>query len=384
MEMGGGYMTMPVVKFALENKEVAVEKGTLLVHAARAAGIWLETPCSGTGCCGKCKLQVSSLSALELLPASRPLAENEQQAGWVLACRAQVYQDVTVYYSKAQDVSLHIVGDGMSRKVTRHPAFDKKSCGAKTQVLYADGSSGLEDGDTTADAYGAVIDIGTTTLAAALVDCLTGKEVASVSALNPQCAYAQDVVRRIVGDGKAVGICGSGLIDLVGELVRTGVIETSGRLIKPDMCHLPETLRSRLAVYNGKPAFQVAPDVYLTQMDIRQVQLAKSAIRAGIDAMLMRTKISACDLDRVYIASSFGFHLREESLFHIGMLPQTLAGKLTFVGNTSKSGGVLLLLDQTSREDVKHLVSKIPCIELADDANFEKMFVQYMKFDMGQ
>lgn len=377
-------MTMPVVKFALENKEAAVEKGTLLVHAVRAAGIWLETPCSGTGCCGKCKVQVSSLSALELLPASRPLAENEQQAGWVLACRAQVYQNVTVYYGKAQDVSLHIVGDGMSRKVTRHPAFDKKSCGAKTQVLYADGSSGLEDGDTTADAYGAVIDIGTTTLAAALVDCLTGKEVASVSALNPQCAYAQDVVRRIVGDGKAVGICGSGLIDLVGELVRTGVIETSGRLIKPDMCHLPETLRSRLAVYNGKPAFQVAPDVYLTQMDIRQVQLAKSAIRAGIDAMLMRTKISACDLDRVYIAGSFGFHLREESLFHIGMLPQTLAGKLTFVGNTSKSGGVLLLLDQTSREDVKHLVSKIPCIELADDANFEKMFVQHMKFGMGQ
>ena len=185
---------------------------------------------------------------------------------------------------------------------------------------------------------------------------------------------------KTIGGSKAEGICGSGLLDIVGELVRTGVIGKNGRFVKKEKASLPEFLSERLQEYHEKTGFLVAEEVFLTQKDIRQVQLAKGAVRSGIEFLMKQQGITAGEVDRVLIAGSFGFHLRSESLINIGMLPREFEGKIEYVGNTSKTGGAAFLLNRGFREEALDMVSKIKTIELADDPDFEKVFVECLNF----
>ena len=95
--------------------------------------------------------------------------------------------------------------------------------------------------------------------------------------------------------------------------------------------------------------------MYLTQKDVRQVQLAKGAVRSGIDIMLERSELKPEDVDRVLIAGAFGYHLSPESLLTLGLLPPAFAGKIEFVGNTSKTGGHMLLTHAPSPQGVDGL-----------------------------
>ncbi|HEY5974462.1 MAG TPA: ASKHA domain-containing protein, partial [Geobacteraceae bacterium] len=169
-------------------------------------------------------------------------------------------------------------------------------------------------------------------------------------------------------------------MDLVAELVRTGVVNSSGRFCDPAATHLSAPLANRLAREGGKAAFRVSERVALTQGDVRQVQLAKGAIRAGIDLLLAARDITASAIDRVFIAGSFGFHLREESLLTLGLLPPEVAGKVSFLGNTAKSGGALLLLNRDLRDQLASLVPHVAVVELAADPLFDRAFMAAMKF----
>jgi uncharacterized 2Fe-2S/4Fe-4S cluster protein (DUF4445 family) len=182
---------------------------------------------------------------------------------------------------------------------------------------------------------------------------------------------------RVIGGGEATGICGSGLLDIVGELTRHGVVGKNGRFASAvDNEPKKRAIRS----LNGKPAFFITDDVYLTQHDIRQVQLAKGAIRAGIEALLSRLGVSAHAVNRVLIAGSFGYHLNERSLLDIGLLPSDFAGRVRFIGNTSKSGGTAFLLNRDFREQMKDIAGQIDNVELANEPDFEKLFVSSLRF----
>ena len=183
-----------------------------------------------------------------------------------------------------------------------------------------------------------------------------------------------------IGDVKATGICGSGLLDIVGELVRTGVVGPNGKLIAPEKGNYPDALKKHVVLLEGKLAFCVAEDVYLTQKDIRQVQLAKGAVRAGIEALLLSQNVRAEDVDLVEIAGSFGYHLRAKSLINIGLLPKQFEGKVTFVGNTSKSGGKAFLLNTDLRRYMEKLVEKIDSVELSNREGFDKIFLSALNF----
>lgn len=185
---------------------------------------------------------------------------------------------------------------------------------------------------------------------------------------------------RVIGGGPAIGICGSGLIDIAGELVRTGVIEASGRLVPPGTGNYGESLKRRIGEKDGKPAFFLTPDVYLAQQDIRQIQLAKGAIRTGIDMLLAHFGIPSQQVDQVEIAGSFGYHLNEKSLLNLGLLPGDFAGKVRFVGNTSMSGGIAFLLNAGFREKMSRVVKRIEQIELAGGADFEEIFIERLAF----
>lgn len=184
---------------------------------------------------------------------------------------------------------------------------------------------------------------------------------------------------KTIGNTKAVGICGSGLMDAVALLVRYAVVESSGRFTK-DKSKLLIDLRERLADRNGKTVFYLTPDVYLTQGDLRQVQLAKGAVRAGIDVLLARNGLSAAEVDRALIAGSFGYHLTTRSLVDIGLFPVEFDGRVEYVGNTSRTGAEALLLNSSARNELQEIVATIDSVELATDESFTQTFVAAMAF----
>ncbi|MDR3233738.1 MAG: ASKHA domain-containing protein [Planctomycetaceae bacterium] len=178
---------------------------------------------------------------------------------------------------------------------------------------------------------------------------------------------------QVIGNVPAAGICGSGLLDITGELVRTGIIGRNGRF---SVTEKSEQLREK----EGKKAFFITDDVYLTQNDVRQIQLAKGAIRSGIESLLTALDLTADEIQLVEIAGSFGYHLNEKSLLDIGLLPAALKGKVRFVGNTAQSGGIAFLLNKEFREKMSTAVTEIKKIELANDEGFEKLFVASLAF----
>ena len=184
---------------------------------------------------------------------------------------------------------------------------------------------------------------------------------------------------KTIGNAPPVGLCGSGLLDVVGELAAHGGVDKNGRFQTNGS--LPDRAwKNRFGLLDGKPVFRIAVPVYLSQKDVRQVQLAKAAVRAGIELMLRANHLTAAQVDRVLIAGSFGFHLRTASLIHLGLLPREFKDRVEFVGNTSKSGARAFLLNRRLRDELKQLAQRVRVLELANDPAFEKTFIQALSF----
>lgn len=189
-----------------------------------------------------------------------------------------------------------------------------------------------------------------------------------------------EIEYRTIGNQKAEGICGSGLFDIVGELVRVRIIKKNGRFLPPDKLAEKDSLKAHLKEYEGKLAFEIADGIFLTLKDIRQVQLAKGAVRSGVEALMKSQNVEAGQLDQVLIAGSFGYHLRAKSLVNLALLPAEFLDKIEFVGNTSKTGGNAFLLNRDFREEMKDLVEQIQCVELANIDGFNDLFVKCLNF----
>jgi len=187
------------------------------------------------------------------------------------------------------------------------------------------------------------------------------------------------VTVRTIDEAPAVGLCGSGLIDAVAELVVQGVVEPSGRFTRA-VADLAPGLREALIRRDGKAFFHLTPEVSLSQSDIRQMQLAKGAVRAGIDVLLARNGLTAAQVDRALIAGSFGYHLTARSLIDLGLFPPEFDGRIEYVGNTSLTGALALLTHAESRTRLIAQVATVEPVELANDEAFTKMFVTAMGF----
>lgn len=185
---------------------------------------------------------------------------------------------------------------------------------------------------------------------------------------------------KVIGETKATGICGSGLLDIVGELISQGVIGKNGRFVDPEKSNIHPSLKEKLVKVDGKLVFRITDRVYLSQKDVRQVQLAKGAVRAGIEFLLDNKDIDASGVEKVLIAGSFGYHLRAKSLINIGLLPNEFKGKIQFIGNTSKSGGQAFLLNNNYRHQMKQIVEDVDVLELANYKDFDKVFVNCLGF----
>jgi uncharacterized 2Fe-2S/4Fe-4S cluster protein (DUF4445 family) len=551
------------VTFLPEGKTIEVKKNISILDAARQAGVLIESPCGGVGTCGKCRVKIKPGFYKNIkFGKNSHLSLKDKKEGFVLSCETFIMGDIIVDVPQTKNNrEIKIVDHGKSFNIIFDNYITKKYFKDEniTQV-FADGILiAKETADTKNKNYGLAIDIGTTTLVVSLVDVNTGNEIDSVSSLNPQSSYAQDVLSRIrfasdndglstmfdlvlenfnnsineicrknnvdkkyiyeavfsgnttmihlatktnpsslgkypytpvikggdyvqskslglnisefglvylppimsayvgaditsgilaselfnekgivlfvdigtngemvlakngkliatstaagpafegmnishgmragdgaierfdihnetinietIGDSLPQGICGSGLLDIVGEFVANNIINKSGKFKENVL------FNNNLAIVENAKLFRIYEDVSISQKDIRQVQLAKGAVRAGIEALLKAMDIEKENVDKVLIAGSFGYHLSPKSLINIGLLPKEFDGKIEFLGNTSKSGGIAFLLNKTYRKNMKKITQNIEVLELANIKDFEKIFVKELSFELAE
>lgn len=600
------------VNFLPDRKHVYVIKGSPVFEAAGRAGILLAAPCGGEGKCGKCRVKVikGRLSEPSLKEKSA-LKPGEMSEGFRLSCQALILGDCSLEVPASSMVgAMSILVSGRLKSVKLEPGLEKKfvqlperragshlsysgmirertGCRASsppllrkipglvlennegiTAVCRGGTVAGIEKGDTTSRCFGVALDLGTTTLAASLLDLRTGKELALSSSLNPQFKFGDDLINRIhyankskkhlqtisgasvsavngligklsgaagiltsdiykltvagntvmqhlfcginpasmgeipfipavsdpvrlsareaginispageiyvfpviggfvggdsvaatlasgmasskkkrilidigtngeiiagnseklisasaaagpafesarismgmiaspgaiekviinedvhvnvIGNQHPAGICGSGLLDAAAQMLEAGIISSSGRLLKAEELpgSVPAALSARLSVRNGETVFRLSgennhKDVFITQRDIRELQLAKSAIYSGMRILKRKLAMKLEDIEEVLIAGAFGNFIRRSSAKRVGLIPDIPSNRIKFIGNASSSGARLALLSESMRVEAERIADNVKNVELASSPAFHSQFAENMFF----
>lgn len=193
----------------------------------------------------------------------------------------------------------------------------------------------------------------------------------------------EDVEIRVIGDTIPKGICGSGLIEAVGELLRVGLITPDGRLKKREdlSTSLSPALRER--VREGEETYFLLDErggVYLTQGDIRQLQLAKAAIQAGVEVLIEEMGVEAEEIENIYLAGAFGNHIHKGQARRLGLLPDIPLERVHSVGNAAGEGAKLALMSQHFRQEAQIINESVSYIELARHQKFMEYYTDAMFF----
>jgi uncharacterized 2Fe-2S/4Fe-4S cluster protein (DUF4445 family) len=187
---------------------------------------------------------------------------------------------------------------------------------------------------------------------------------------------------QIIGNVQPTGICGSAAIEAIAELLRCDIIEPGGRLRDPG--EVPSNLASRLIEHNGSNTFVLYRDarhlIFLSQDDIRQVQLAKGAIRAGIEVLVERSRIQYEALHDVVLTGSFGAVLQPEWLKSIGIFDENMVHITRFTPEGALTGVEQALTFNDEFMAVEELASKFKVVPLSGTPLFEKKFIHNIDF----
>lgn len=171
-----------------------------------------------------------------------------------------------------------------------------------------------------------------------------------------------EIIYHVIGEGKAAGLCGSGLLDLIAVLLQTQIIDASG--------------------YLAGGVYQIeGTAVTLTQKDVREVQLAKAAIYAGIRLMARHLGIKVEQIQKVMLAGAFGNYMEPASACRIGMIPECLLDRIQPIGNAAGEGAKLCALSREEFEYSKHLAEATEFLELASCPEFQDCYVDALEFE---
>lgn len=178
-----------------------------------------------------------------------------------------------------------------------------------------------------------------------------------------------------IGQKKIKGICGSGALDLLARLIETGYLDASGRFHENE--NNPPYL---IHTSDQTLAFQYADGLCLTQKDVRLLQLAKSAVRTGIEMILQTGRVHPDNLDQICMAGGFGTFLNPARMEAIGLIPENCAPKLVFSGNTALSGCIRLLKDPSQRIFLENRLKTLNYLEVARSKSFMQSFIKNLVF----
>jgi uncharacterized 2Fe-2S/4Fe-4S cluster protein (DUF4445 family) len=194
-----------------------------------------------------------------------------------------------------------------------------------------------------------------------------------------------DIDLSVIGEAEPAGICGSGIISTISQMLEDGLIKKDGSIQSPKYFNENNQVFKRsLIIENERKKylrlnFSENP-ITISQKDIRQVQLAKAAILAGVYTLLQSADIKTDNISRVIIAGQFGLHLSVENLVGCGILPSELSDKITYVGNASKSGACMSLLSRDTKAKMNLMALKIEYIDLSKLDSYQKLFIDCLKF----
>ncbi len=177
-----------------------------------------------------------------------------------------------------------------------------------------------------------------------------------------------------------MGICGSGIIEVVAEMFLAGIIDTDG-VINGDMAARNPRIQASdrtfsYLLYQGAQNGGVT--IKITQNDVRQIQLAKAALYAGVRLLMDRLKIDR--VDRIRLAGAFGSHIDVKYAMVLGLIPDCDLSRVSSAGNAAGTGALMALLDKDARTEIEQVVRRIEKVETAVEADFQQHFVEAMAF----
>ena len=192
---------------------------------------------------------------------------------------------------------------------------------------------------------------------------------------------------KVIGETDPAGICGSGILTVTKELLRTGIVRKTGAFVKAGKFDESDYRSKYIRVdEEGKRSFRMtegtadSDPLYITQGDVRQVQLAKGAILSGFMALMKRAGIGMEDLDKVLIGGQFGAHLPAESITGTGILPFEVEDRIRYVGNTSKTGAYMALMSGKVKREMESLAHEMDYLELGATDNYERLLSECLIF----
>ena len=245
-----------------------------------------------------------------------------------------------------------------------------------TRALWAEGGATL------------VMDIGTNTE----ISLVSGDRILSVScpsgpaleggAIACGMRAAEGAIERVgvenggfvvttIGGGEAVGICGSGVLDAIAAALRLGLLDKGGRI---------QDNNEGVVRLDGKPAIALTADVHILQADVRAVQLAKAAIRTGVDLLLDLFAVAEPDVDRFVIAGAFGQYVDVASAVAIGLLPPLPLDRYAQVGNAAGVGVARMLASTAERAQASEIAGRCRYVELGALPQFQSRFMKNIGF----
>ncbi|QGT99012.1 hypothetical protein SYNTR_0419 [Candidatus Syntrophocurvum alkaliphilum] len=187
---------------------------------------------------------------------------------------------------------------------------------------------------------------------------------------------------NVIGNTLAKGICGSGVIDLIACLRQVDCLDENGVIknnIKTYFDVLDENNYNEIVIINGESTYNGYPIIF-TQEDIRQVQLAKAAIRSAVEVLMTVAKLDYKDLDNIYLAGAFGSFIDPENAIKIGLLPNVAKNKIKNIGNAALDGAILALINKGIKEKAKDLKNITKIIDLANTDNFNDIYIKNIGF----
>lgn len=191
---------------------------------------------------------------------------------------------------------------------------------------------------------------------------------------------------QVIGDEEPVGLCGSGLVDAVAELVKVGLLDASGRFVTDEVAlQIAPQLADRLVTMDQERVFVLAAPVgadpiYLSQRDVRELQFAKAAISTGWNLLLQEFGVDQSDVQQVLLAGSFGTYLSPSSAVRIGLVPKLPVLRIVSAGNVAGEGAKMILLSAQERHGAQTLLDEIQYLELSDREDFNDLFVEQLAF----
>ena len=210
-------------------------------------------------------------------------------------------------------------------------------------------------------------------------------------AINTMSLDGKGLFYTTIEHEKPLGICGSGIVDAVSNLLTAGVIDETGRMQDRTELQGADTqfLADRLVSVDNQAAFVIAggtetktgEDIVLTQKDVREIQNAKASIAAGIMTLIKHAGKQEEDIETVYLAGGFGSFMNKYHAVRIGLLPKALESKIRVIGNAAGSGSVLALLSRKNLVYTADIADRVKYVELSSSAEFMEDYINCMTFD---